>query len=180
MNKPATRWVVHFQPPLLLAEYLQEIGRAGRDGKAADALLLMSEPTGLLDPTDQQCRKFFETQRYKYYQTALALVNQLPKQGDVNTIHRQFPNSAIALAILHSMDCLDWDDPFHYTMRSTTFHLKSSLPSQQVIARDMNQYLTTRECRWLFLLRVFGFKGKLKATCGHCDNCNRSKYSRVK
>jgi ATP-dependent DNA helicase RecQ len=180
MNKPATRWVVHFQPPLLLAEYLQEIGRAGRDGQSADALLLISEPTGLLDPTDQQRRQFLETQRYKHYQTAQALVNQLPRQGEVNTIHRQFPNSAIALAILHSVDCLDWNDPFHYTIRSTTFQLKSSLQSQHAIARAMNQYLTTRECRWLFLLRGFGFKGQANVTCGHCDNCNRREYSRIK
>ena len=61
INKPNVRWVVHFHPPLLLAEYVQEIGRAGRDGKPSKALLLMSEPTGWLDPEDKQRQRFLKT-----------------------------------------------------------------------------------------------------------------------
>lgn len=61
INKSAVRWVVHFHAPLLLSEYVQEMGRAGRDGKPATALTLISEPTGWLDPTDRQRQQFFSS-----------------------------------------------------------------------------------------------------------------------
>lgn len=59
IDKPNCRWVVHFQAPLLLSEYVQEIGRGGRDGKKAEALTLISEPTGWLAPEDKQRQRFF-------------------------------------------------------------------------------------------------------------------------
>lgn len=40
IHKPAIRYVVHLGLPRSIQGYLQEIGRAGRDGKAADCLLL--------------------------------------------------------------------------------------------------------------------------------------------
>ncbi|XP_067657755.1 uncharacterized protein [Haliotis asinina] len=39
LNAPSIRRVIHFQPPTTLEKYLQEIGRAGRDGKKSSALL---------------------------------------------------------------------------------------------------------------------------------------------
>ena len=59
INKSNVRWVIHFQAPSLLSEYIQEIGRGGRDGAKADALTLISEPMGLLNPEDKQRRAYF-------------------------------------------------------------------------------------------------------------------------
>jgi len=91
INKPNCRWVVHFQPPQLLAEYLQEIGRAGRDGRASAALLLASEPTGLLDPEDKQRRQFFADRWRDRYRDAIQLARKLPPEGDVEAIAQQLP-----------------------------------------------------------------------------------------
>lgn len=42
INKENVRYVIHFHMPLQVESYLQEIGRAGRDGKGSIAILLYS------------------------------------------------------------------------------------------------------------------------------------------
>ncbi|TAE59154.1 MAG: ATP-dependent DNA helicase RecQ [Nostocales cyanobacterium] len=171
INKSNVRWVVHFQAPHLLSEYVQEIGRAGRDGKPAEVLTLISEPTGFLDSEDKQRQQFFEQQMYQQQQKAQMLMKKLPKQGEITSVIKQFPDGATALSLLHSSGNLQWLDPFNYEILNKSGNV---LNKQSQCAKQMIEYLYSKKCRWWFLLDAFGFgKEAENWRCGHCDNCRK-------
>ncbi|WP_270583489.1 RecQ family ATP-dependent DNA helicase [Bacillus smithii] len=66
INKNDIRFVVHFHPPGQMESYLQEIGRAGRDGKRSLAILLYADGDERIHerlmetelPTDKQIEAF--------------------------------------------------------------------------------------------------------------------------
>ena len=170
INKPDVRWVVHFQAPLLLSEYIQEIGRGGRDGKSAIALTLISEPTGLLYPEDKQRKEFFQDKLRSQYREAQQLAKKLPVKGDIEAVSREFPESDIALSILHSNGQLTWQDPFNYAIDKSA--QQKAEKSNFTAAEEMVKYLKHRQCRWQFLLQAFGFANEAKSMqCCDCDNC---------
>ena len=174
INKSNVRWVCHFQAPFLLSEYIQEVGRAGRDGKPAIALTIISEPTGFFYPEDKQRQKYLIENLEKQYQSANQLIKKLPATGNIETLSEQFKNSAIALSILHAQGRLIWHNPFDYEILSKPAKLNQDQNSKAI--QQMNQYLKTRDCRWKFLLQSFGFNldNQFKR-CGHCDRCKSSR-----
>jgi len=172
VNKPDLRWVLHYHVPTLLTEYVQEIGRAGRDGRPAQALSLISERTGLLDPTDRQRRQFFEQQTQQLRQRARQLSRQIPPEGSLAEVQQRFKEGAIALSYLHSQGQLAWLDPFHYRLLSPV----STAPQlETTAAQAMTQFLHSADCRWQTIARQFGFRQVAQPVggCGHCDNCRR-------
>jgi ATP-dependent DNA helicase RecQ len=82
INKENIRFIIHYHMPMQLESYLQEIGRAGRDGKSSIAILLHSPgdeqlPIQLAEgelPSEQQIDWLFN----KVYQ------EQLWKDGRIN------------------------------------------------------------------------------------------------
>lgn len=176
INKPDVRWIIHYQVPFLLSEYLQEIGRGGRDEKLAKTLTLISEPTGWLDSSDQQRNQYFLQQLQKNYQQAKQYFKQIPKQANIIDIKQEIPKIEIVLSLLYRWQKLKWIDPFHYELTSNLSDLNISqiTKQSQQESQQMKQYLMTRSCRWQYILKAFGFTKEAKGfKCGHCDNCLR-------
>ncbi|MEM1254367.1 MAG: ATP-dependent DNA helicase RecQ [Cyanobacteria bacterium P01_H01_bin.21] len=169
INHPHVRWVCHFHAPSTLSEYVQEIGRGGRDGKPAHALTLVSEPTGWLDSEDKQRWQFFAKSERKLQQEAKRLVKLLPATGNIDEVLQRNRKAAAALALLHSQGRLIWEDPFHYRLKVGR-SLKTNKAFDNV--KEIKQYLFSRKCRWQKLLVQFGCEAEAQGMrCGHCDNC---------
>jgi len=177
IDKSDCRWVVHYHVPELLAEYLQEIGRSGRDGQIAQTLALVSEPTGWLNPEDKQRSQFFTRQLERQARQAKQMMRQIPERGNIDQVIAEYPHKAgtvaIALSILQSLDCLSWQDPFHYRIISAEPNYDPWQTRQKYWQKQMQQFLQTKQCRWQFLLAAFGFEEEaLGFQCGNCDRCN--------
>ena len=172
IDKANVRFIVHYHAPELIAEYVQEVGRAGRDGQSADTLTLISEPTGWLNPEDKQRSQFFNRKLEQQYRASQQLIKQLPHQGKIATIKDKFPQGEIALSILHSLGLVSWHDPFHFRKRSTKSTSNHLINRQKYYRQQMQQYLKTKQCRWQYLLQAFGFNREAgEFRCGNCDNC---------
>ncbi len=168
INKPDVRWVAQWQAPLLLSEYIQEVGRAGRDGQPATALTLTS--AGWLDGYDRQSWQFLQQKNQKTCQQAAQIISKLPQRGSISHVAEQYNTPGlIALSLLHSGNALTWLDPFTYERSPQTPPWQKLAQEQQKIAQQTQKYLSSKQCRWQFLIQAFGFP--IPKACGHCDNC---------
>jgi ATP-dependent DNA helicase RecQ len=168
VDKASVRWIAHFHAPLELSEYLQEIGRSGRDGAIAQILLIASEPTGWIESSDRQRWQYFAQQQQTLQARALNLVGQLPLRGNVDELRREHPTIALALALLQTQGKLVWHDPFEFEILGplTKTPTRRSMP-------NMPDYLKAPGCRWRFLLEAFGVELAADWACGQCDRCAR-------
>jgi ATP-dependent DNA helicase RecQ len=185
IDKPDTRFVIHAEPADSVDSYYQEIGRAGRDGEPALAVLVYRQE-------DLGLRRFFAagTPAEEELQQVAGLVQAAAAAGidegvDVIDLREETGRAATPLArdlnLLEQVAAvvLDEDGAAHpadnapppgeaaAAARELAEHHERVDQSRVEMMRG---YAETTECRRQFLLGYFG--EQLQEPCGNCDNCS--------
>lgn len=178
IDKPNIRWVVHLALPDSPDSYLQEIGRAGRDGGPARAVLLHR-------PEDMALQRYFnggapELDELRALavalrvgpgtKTALGFRAGLSarKLGRLLALLEQV-GAAVAVAG-HQFASPSYAPEPSEAARLARVEAKRQIAMQRSRTDMMRQFAESRQCRGQALLTYFG--EHLRRSCGHCDNCH--------
>ena len=177
VDKPNIRWVHHVALPDSPDSYLQEIGRAGRDGAAARTLLLFR-------PEDVALQRFFATgapqvreltelaavlREGPITKTALATRTGLPARQLTQLVSLLEQVGAVSVGAKGTLSVPRYAPNPADAAREAVAQFERYQTLRRSRIDMMRQYAETRQCRGHTLLAYFGEQAE--GACGHCDNC---------
>ena len=187
IDKPDVRYVLHYHAPASLEQYVQEAGRAGRDGKMARCELLF-------DPTDLDIQRALLAKsrahpgQLRKVAKALAayadegrdagIVEIAAAAGVPQTVARSTCAQLEGLGVVHR----DRDKrhslqvsvaKLHAAVDELVAQLDAQRRGDERRLQQVDAYARTDECRSVFIRRYFGEEDPPR--CGQCDRCRATK-----
>jgi ATP-dependent DNA helicase RecQ len=184
IDKPNIRYIVHYQAPGSLEQYVQEVGRAGRDGRPAHCILLF-------DPADLDIQERLQSLSRPTISHLARLETALTAWA---TEHRAPTAAALAysagipariadvlLSDLEQAGLVQRDQEegriivvvplgvFRAGARDLVAKLKTFRYEGERRLGIVADYAQSEECRSVFLRRYFGEDQPPR--CGTCDRC---------
>ncbi|WP_019806265.1 RecQ family ATP-dependent DNA helicase [Saccharomonospora halophila] len=176
IDKPDVRFVVHTAPPDSLDSYYQQIGRAGRDGGRAEALLIHRAD-------DFDLQRFLTAGSFDEDKVAEVADTVAEYDGtatpteldhDVDQSHRSTMGNLglleragiVGTAPDGGLTVTDPDTP-PARAAAGQFERRRELDRSRIAV--LREYAETAACRRQFLLGYFG--ERLAHPCGDCDTC---------
>jgi DNA topoisomerase-3 len=171
VDKADVRTVIHTALPSSVEGYYQEIGRAGRDGLPARAILMHSY-------ADRYTHDFFYERDYPEPDIVAKIYKALTPDAQPKDLVRARVRMAedefdIAMEKLwiHGGAVVDYAE--NLSLGSVQWRESYIEQREHKMAQfqKMLSYCEVSSCRMLALLRYFGDSEDLNRRCGHCDIC---------
>lgn len=169
INKDNVRFIIHFHMPMQLESYIQEIGRAGRDGKESIAILLYAPgdeqlPLQLADgelPADVQINQL--KQIYIENENARLNKEEIMQICGLNDIQSRLVFNFIAASLEKSHDYEQVFSDLHVFVEA-----RKSWKRKKI--HEVFKWIQTSDCRRKKILNYFGEKTTIEVeNC--CDVC---------
>lgn len=161
VNKGNVRTVVHYSMPATIEAYMQEIGRAGRDGKPSTALLLYAQG-------DQRLQQFLVDKQYAptLWIDQLFAARVQHESIDVTEKRLRLDGEDPAYRLLKAQLLEGWS-------RETIINWQEG--RKKIRLRELMQminYIESTSCRRGFILNHFDEQRIIQDRC--CDNCGNT------
>lgn len=156
VNKENIRFVIHYHLPESLESYVQESGRAGRDGKQSVSIILYQEG-------DERIHYFLQDESFNQKKDLLFLKNK-----SKNQVKQLVPSlNDLQLKWMDQLEKADWD--------WETFERNLALKKSQQLGRltKIKEYVLSQNCRREDISNYFNdniIKEKPDKCCDHCDS----------
>ncbi len=182
IDKQDIRYVLHYQSPASLEQYVQEAGRAGRDGRRANCILLFSSEDRAIHEALLSRSRVRPEQLYRLAKAlaAWAKEEKAPSlQALALSAELGVRTCGALLALLEEATLVKWDteavfvtvppDDFEPRARELAGQFET-LRTQDARRLDaVADYALATTCRATFLREYFGEDGG--EPCGMCDVC---------
>lgn len=180
IDKPNIRYVVHYHAPASLEQYVQEAGRAGRDGEPARCILLF-------DPADQDIQQHLQMRSRPNVSQLLRVAKALAAWGEEQKVvtvqalalSAQIPATTCAAlaAQLEAVGLIRREGAAYAVAvgpealaegaRDLAGRLETLRREDARRLASVAEYAGTAECRSVFIRRYFGEEDPPR--CGKCD-----------